>query len=238
MNSYSLEVVATTVEGAIAGEAAGASRIELCSALETAGVTPSIGLLRACKAAVRIPVYMMIRPREGDFVYSKTELDVMKRDIEAAIEADADGLVFGFLTSSNRIDTMLTAQFVQLCQGRPVTFHRAFDVCADLKVAARELIGCGISTVLSSGGKASAAQGSTELHTLVESFGTQLHFMAGAGISCQTISQVFHPKMQWYHMSGNLPVEPRNQTALFSMDRKDTAQSEVEKVVQWLVQKG
>jgi len=111
-NPYLIEVVASTVHSCIEAEQGGAGRIELCSALGAAGITPSSGLLEVVKRHIQIPVYAMIRPREGDFTYSASEIEVMKREIDLLGASGADGFVFGILKSDGTIDTAVTRQLV------------------------------------------------------------------------------------------------------------------------------
>uniref|UniRef100_A0A3B3S4I8 Copper homeostasis protein cutC homolog n=1 Tax=Paramormyrops kingsleyae TaxID=1676925 RepID=A0A3B3S4I8_9TELE len=123
-DGFLMEVCVDSVESAINAERGGAGRLELCSSLLEGGITPSIGLLRVVKQFVHIPVYAMIRPRGGDFLYSDREVEVMKVDIELMKSHGADGLVLGTLTEDGRIDTELCVELLSVCRPLPVTFHR------------------------------------------------------------------------------------------------------------------
>ncbi|MFM7726141.1 MAG: copper homeostasis protein CutC, partial [Flavobacteriales bacterium] len=126
-NPYLIEVVASTVHSCVEAQLGGAGRIELCSALAAAGITPSSGLLEVVKRHVAIPIFVMIRPREGDFIYDASEIEVMKREIDLLGASGADGFVFGCLKSDSTIDTAITSDLVKHCGSIPVTFHRAID---------------------------------------------------------------------------------------------------------------
>uniref|UniRef100_V9KZD5 Copper homeostasis protein cutC homolog n=1 Tax=Callorhinchus milii TaxID=7868 RepID=V9KZD5_CALMI len=119
-----MEVCVDSVESAINAERGGASRIELCSSLMEGGTTPSLGLLQVIKKYVEIPVFVMIRPRGGDFLYSDQEMEVMKTDIKLAKSSRADGLVFGALTEDGRVDTAVCMELLAAARPLPVTFHR------------------------------------------------------------------------------------------------------------------
>ncbi|XP_040848253.1 copper homeostasis protein cutC homolog isoform X4 [Ochotona curzoniae] len=138
---------------------AGAGRIELCSGLLEGGTTPSMGLLQIVKQSVQIPVFVMIRPRGGDFLYSDREVEVMKADIQLAKLYGADGLVFGALTEDGQIDKELCMCLIALCRPLPVTFHRAFDMVRDPMEALQTLLTLGFERVLTSGCDSSALEG-------------------------------------------------------------------------------
>ena len=120
-----------SVESALAAEAGGASRVELCDALVEGGLTPSAGKLRVCVQRVALPVHTMLRPRSGDFLYSDLEIDVILADLAALKAAGAAGFVFGALLADGTVDEALLKRVVAAAWPRPVTFHRALDVAAD-----------------------------------------------------------------------------------------------------------
>ncbi|NWU50625.1 CUTC protein, partial [Dromas ardeola] len=174
----------------------GAGRIELCAGLVEGGTTPSTGLLQVVKQCVRIPVFVMIRPRGGDFLYSDREVEVMKADIRLAKLHGADGLVFGALTEDGRIDTELCTALLAVCRPLPVTFHRAFDMVHDPLVALETLISLGFERVLTSGCDSSALEGLSLIKRLAEQvmpsvlYVTQRFFPPGGGITERNLQRI------------------------------------------------
>jgi copper homeostasis protein len=168
-----LEIIASSLDDARAAAAGGADRFELCSALALGGLTPSLGLLAAIKAELPQPVMFMVRPREGGMAYTEAEYAVMERDAVLALQAGADGLVFGFLTPDGAVDVARCRRFLARLAGvgraRPqLVFHRAFDVVPDPHVALEQLVDLGITRVLTSGQAPRALDGLTVIRRLVE----------------------------------------------------------------------
>jgi copper homeostasis protein len=185
-----LEISVESVEAAAAAERGGADRIELCSELSVGGLTPDLALIRAVREQIQIPIFVMIRPRAGDFVYSPAEFTQMKERITAAKQAGASGLVFGILKPNHIIDIARTRELVELAQPLPVTFHRAFDACPNLSQALEDVVRCGASRILTSGGAASAPEGAAKIKALVAAAGQRITIVPGAGISAGNILQL------------------------------------------------
>ena len=160
----------------------GADRLELCADLSVGGTTPSVDLIRAVKARVFIPVFVMARPRGGPFVYDAAEIDETHRDIDNAIAAGAGGVVVGPLTSEDEIDVATLRAFVARAGGVPVTFHRAFDAIADPARALETLIDAGVQRVLTAGGKGTALEGAGVLKSLVDQAGDRIAILAGGKV--------------------------------------------------------
>jgi copper homeostasis protein len=177
-----VEVCADSVASAFAAERGGGARIELCSGLVEGGITPSLGLMEAVRAAVSIPVRVMIRPRGGDFCYDGGEFQVMRRDIEVAKSAGMDGVVLGILDAQGNVDVTRTQQLVELARPMQVTFHRAFDMTADLFRALEEVRAAGADRVLTSGGEQTAMEGQATIQRLMKQSCGRIKVMAGSGI--------------------------------------------------------
>jgi len=170
------------VASSLAAERGGARRLELCDAIFDGGTTPSAGMIAACKAAVSIPVFVMIRPRGGGFVYSDAERDVMQRDVVAARELGADGIVIGGLGPDGSIDVALVQLLVKAAHYLPVTFHRAFDITPNFEASLESLAYAGVQRILTAGGTSTAADGVNALADLVRLAGSRLVVMAGGGV--------------------------------------------------------
>ena len=188
--SILVEACVETVASALAAERGGASRLELCASLCDAGTTPSAGAIAAVKARVGIPVFVIVRPRGGGFVYSDSEIDVMRRDIEAVRHMGADGIVTGVLRDDARVDERRTRSLVDAAGGLPVTFHRAFDFTPDRASALETLIACGVRRVLTSGGAATAVHGVGAIAELVAQSAGRIGVLAGGGIREESVQEL------------------------------------------------
>jgi copper homeostasis protein len=184
-----LEISVESVEAAVAAERGGADRIELCSDLSVGGLTPQTALLRAVRQQIQIPIFVMIRPRAGGFVYLPAEFAQMKESIAEAKDSGADGLVFGILRPNGTVDIDHTRELVELTQPLPVTFHRAFDSCADFSQALEDVVRSGASRILTSGGAASALEGIDNIAMLI-TVAAQVTIVPGAGINMRNILQI------------------------------------------------
>lgn len=185
-----LEICVDSVESAIAAEEGGAQRVELCSALSEGGLTPSLGMLRAVRAAVKLGVYVMIRPRGGDFLYSEREYAIMLDDIARTAEAGADGVVFGLLTAHGEVDVERTARLVEAARPMEVTVHRALDMSRDLRVALEGAVAAGAQRILTSGAAATALQGGAQIAQLVRQAAGRIGVMVGGNVRPRNLMQV------------------------------------------------
>lgn len=191
MNShYLLEISVETLDAALAAERGGAHRIELCENLDVGGVTPHPDLMSAARSRVKLPIYPMIRPRGGDFVYSAAEFSTMLHDIGAAKKSGMDGVVLGILRSDRTVDRARTHELVQAAKPLPVTFHRAFDEAASVFSALEDVIATGATRLLTSGGEPSAAQGAPILAELVHLAGDRLTILPGGGINPGNLERI------------------------------------------------
>jgi copper homeostasis protein len=185
-----LEVCIDSVESAVASQAGGASRVELCANLNEGGTTPSAGTIELARKRISIGLHVMIRPRAGDFCYSELEFEVMRRDVQVAKELRANGVVLGILNSDGTVDIARMRELVQLARPMDVTFHRAFDESADPIAALEQIIGLGIDRILTSGGKRSAFDGIARIRDLVNTSSGRITIMAGSGITVQNVKAI------------------------------------------------
>jgi copper homeostasis protein len=185
-----LEICVESVESAMAAEAGGAQRVELCSALTEGGLTPSLGLMRAVRSRVKIGIHAMIRPRSGDFLYSAEDYAVMREDIPQAARSGMDGVVLGLLNADGDVDVPRTRELIELARPMEVTFHRAIDMARDIESALEDVIRAGADRILTSGAEPSAMQGRNRLRELVLASGGRIGVMAGGGIRIENVRQI------------------------------------------------
>ncbi|MES2730414.1 MAG: copper homeostasis protein CutC [Bacteroidota bacterium] len=182
-----LEICADSIESALAAASGGADRVELCANLQEGGTTPSAACLEIARQKLDIGLYVLIRPRGGDFLYSALEFEIIKRDILYAKQAGADGIVSGVLLANGRIDTQRTAELIALARPLPFTFHRAFDMATDPFQALEELITLGVDRLLTSGQSATALKGASLIAALIQKAAGRIIIMPGGGVHEQTI---------------------------------------------------
>ncbi len=187
-----VEICADGIQSAINAQAGGAGRVELCSALEMGGLTPSAGTILHAREQLHIKLNVLIRPRAGDFLYSETEMDLIRKDIEFCHRAGCDGIVIGLLEPNGKIDTARTAELVKLADPMPVTFHRAFDMCRDPFTALEDLKTTGVNTILTSGQQSRAMDGLPLIKALTERAQGNITIMPGAGINHTNILHIAH----------------------------------------------
>ena len=192
--SIKIEICLDGIDSAVAAQAGGADRIELCDNLVQGGTTPSLGLAELVREKIDIEIMVMIRPRGGDFLYSDLEFDVMQRDIERLHGIGIDGVVFGILNSDGTVDVDRTSALINLAHksSRPmsVTFHRAFDMTHDPFEALDTLLGLGVDRILTSGQATSAVAGIELIGALQNRAGDQLVIMPAVGVSAETAPQL------------------------------------------------
>ena len=187
---YTLEISVESVAAAKAAERGGADRIELCSMLTDGGLTPSPELMKEVRSGVKIPIFAMIRPRAGGFVYSEEEFRGMSESIRFARQLQMDGLVLGILRADRKVDINRSRELVERAAPLPVTYHRAFDACGDLRTSLNDVIATGAVRVLTSGGKRTAPESMELLGDLVLSAGDRLIVMPGSGLHAGNIQEV------------------------------------------------
>lgn len=178
-----LEITVESVEAAMAAEGGGADRIELCANLAQGGTTPGEELLRETRKKVALPIFSMVRPRAGNFAYSREEFAAMAQSIDKAKVLGMDGIVLGLLQEDGTVDVSRTRELVERAEPLPVTFHRAFDVAPNLGEALEDVIAAGAARILTSGGTVSANEGIPALAKLVGSARGRITIVPGGGIT-------------------------------------------------------
>ncbi|CAM1363013.1 copper homeostasis protein CutC [Tenacibaculum xiamenense] len=183
-----LEICANSYQSAINAQNAGANRIELCSELSLGGITPSYGLIKQVIENISIPVFILIRPRSGNFIYTDTEFEIIKKDIEFCKKVGCSGIVTGVLSENGNIDIKRTKALFELAKPLDFTFHRAFDCVANPEDSIKALKEIGVKRILSSGLKPTAIEGIELLIKLKEIGGKNLNIMPGSGVNHSNIS--------------------------------------------------
>jgi copper homeostasis protein len=178
-----LETPVYTLEAALLANEYGVDRIELCADIGEGGTTPGAGMLSYLKKRIDIPVFVMVRPRGGDFVYTPEEIEVMKHEIRLLKSCGADGFVFGVLDKNGRVNQSACNALLEEAGSLPCTFHRAFDASNGLKESLYKIIECGFSRILTSGGKNSVNQGLEMIKKLLIKAGDKIIIMPGGGTS-------------------------------------------------------
>lgn len=186
-----LEACVETLEEALMAQERGAHRIELCSRLDLDGLSPAPELVWACCASLRIPVMVMIRPREGDFVYDQDDIKQMKLEIDLARKMGAHGVVLGLLTTDNRIDVVNTQHLAEYAQPLSVTFHKAIDILSDPIEGVRVLAAIpGIKRILTSGGKPMAAEGVLVIRRMMQEAGGKISLVVAGKVTNQNLDEI------------------------------------------------
>ena len=185
-----LEVCAGCIESVFSAQRGGAFRVELCSGLDEGGMTPSVGFVKEAVAVPNLRKHVLIRPRGGDFLYTAAEKKVMCRDIEYIKGLGVDGVVVGALNADGGIDMDGMRDFMAAAEGIDVTFHRAFDLCANPSFALEQIIDLGCSRVLTSGTAATAEEGVFLLKQLVEQARGRISLMPGCGVNEQNAAKI------------------------------------------------
>lgn len=178
-----IEICCGSIQSAANAKAGGAVRIELCQGLVEGGTTPSPATIDYAVKELGLQVFVLVRPRGGDFCYNELEIKTMEEDVAFCKKAGAAGIVVGFLHPDGSIDTVLTRRFVELSAPLPVTFHRAFDECANPMNALEQIIDCGCARILTSGCKPTAMEGAEMLQKLVKQADGRIKILAGSGVT-------------------------------------------------------
>ena len=185
-----LEICAGSIDSVIAAQRGGATRVELCSALEIGGTTPSAGIIAEARKIEGITLNVLIRPRGGDFLYNTHEAECMIEDIRICKAIGADGVVIGALTADGNIDTALCHCLITAAEGMSITFHRAFDVCKEPQRALEDIIALGCNRILTSGQAPTAAEGTELLKELITQADERIIIMPGCGVNSNNAAKI------------------------------------------------
>ncbi|MEZ4938065.1 MAG: copper homeostasis protein CutC [Crocinitomicaceae bacterium] len=230
-----LEVCSDSLETTFLAQEFGAKRVELCSALSVGGLTPSLGLIAACLEHSSIEIHCMIRHREGDFVYSDLDLEILKKDIQSVSDMGVKGVVFGCLNSHGEINTRQTEELVRLAKGKglEVTFHRAFDFVYDYESALEQLIFAKVDRILTSGGEAKAIQGKERIQKMVQLAQGRIQIMAGSGVHAENALELAETGIDALHFTSHVS-EGKTELGMGAKTRAD--REKIGKILKVLMQ--
>ena len=207
-NRFLLECATDSVESALAAAKGGADRLELCANLIIGGTTPTLALYDEVRSHSDIPLFILIRPRFGDFLYSDYEANVICREIEMFQRAGAEGVVIGSLNKDGSLNVEHMKRFIDSAKDMSITLHRAFDMCADPFATLQQSKELGVNTILSSGQASSSLEGIELYEKLIEKANGEISILAGGGIKASTIEKLLEQtSLTAFHMSGKIVVE-------------------------------
>jgi len=221
MQKNHLEIACFNIASAIISQHAGANRIEFCTYMNLGGITPKLEDFVLLKSKIQIPVYVMIRPRGGNFFYSNNEFEQMKNDILNFKNEGADGFVFGILTENKKVNFIQNKELFQLANPLPCTFHRAFDEINNQMEALDTIIECGFTTILTSGNANNALAGLAVLKALALKANDKICIMPGGGVRATNIELLKENiPTNWFHSSAVLQNETANMDEVFMLKSK------------------
>ena len=203
MTKLVVECCANSIESSINGQKGGSNRIELCRDLDVGGLTPSYNNILLAKSLIKIPIFVLIRPREGDFIYSNTEFKQIISDIKFCKKAGCDGVVIGALHKNGSINIERTQQMRKAAKPMRVTFHRAFDKGNDLVKNLEDVIACGCDTLLTSGQAKNVSLGFENLKKLIRISVGRINILAGSGVNHTNTEDLFKIGIRNFHLSGS-----------------------------------
>ncbi|WPO83919.1 copper homeostasis protein CutC [Chryseobacterium sp. JJR-5R] len=197
-----IEIACFNPESAMVAFENGADRIELCDGLAEGGTTPDFETVKQLRRKISIPLFVMIRPRGGDFTYSDAEFEQMKNDLTQLKSLQVDGFVFGILDENDEVNTEQNKELAELAKPYPCTFHRAFDRAKDLENSLEKVIECGFTTILTSGQKSNVSEGKENLKKLVELSAGKIEILVGGGLRSTNIEDIRDfTKAEYFHSS-------------------------------------
>ena len=226
-----LEICASSLQSALNAQSGGAQRIELCCNLEQGGLTPSHGTIKLARQALSIEIFVLIRPRAGDFTYTELEIAQIQEDILFCKSIGIDGVVFGVLNEQNEIDLERNKQLVALAKPMQTTFHRAFDCLKNPMLGLEQIIEVGFDRILTSGLESTAIEGKILLKKLIEQAQEKIIILPGSGLNSQNISDfIAFTKTKEVHASAKKIISPATDS-LFSMPYFETDINEVRRLM-------
>ena len=203
MNQYLVECCANSVLSAINGEKGGANRIELCADLDGGGITPKKNDILKANAEINIPIYVLIRPKKGDFIYPDDVLIEMIDDIQFCKTVGCKGVVIGALHKNGAINIEQTKQMVRAAKPMHVTFHRAFDEGNNLARNLEDVIATGCDTLLTAGQERNVDLGFDNLERLIKISDGRINILAGSGVNHKNIDALYKIGIRNFHLSGS-----------------------------------
>jgi copper homeostasis protein len=222
-----IEICAQSIESVLVAQANPIHRIELCAALETGGLTPSYGLIKMARKAFNKPIFVLIRPRVGDFCYSEMEIAVMQQDILCCKEIGVEGIVIGALHADNTIDVPSMKRFVEWARPMEIVFHRAFDRLNEFEKALEILIGLGVRRILTSGQAPDAFKGIQNLQKIMDLARGRIEIMVGGGITSENVAPIVSAvRPDAVHFSAKKAITPH---------RSESNSAEIQKIIQQIV---
>jgi copper homeostasis protein len=234
-----LEIIGFNIESCIGAQTAGAHRIELCDNPPEGGTTPSYGFIKSARKKLAIELYVMIRPRGGDFLYTDDEFAIMKADIGMCKELGCDGIVLGILTKDGNIDKLRCKELVVQAYPLGVTFHRAFDRTNDPLLALEDIIEIGCERILTSGQQPKAVEGMSLIKELITRADDRIIIMPGSGVNAgNIISLIESTGATEFHSSASIfeesKMEFQNSSMNESQKQIDVNKEEIKKMVDLL----
>jgi copper homeostasis protein len=216
-----LEIACFNLQSALIAQEGGADRIELCDNFAVGGTTPSLEIVKEAREKINIPLFVMIRPRGGNFFYDEFEFNEMKNSISIFKNVGVDGFVFGILNKDNTIDVVRNKVLVDIAGQQPCTFHRAFDKVSDMNMALASVIQCGFKTILTSGLKANAMEGKENLRQLILNAGDKICVMPGGSVRSSTIQELKQDTNAfYYHSSAIINGDIADLTEIIELKKK------------------
>ena len=203
---HKLEIIGFNIESCMAAQDAGADRIELCASPGEGGTTPSYAFIKEARKKLNIDLYVMIRPRGGDFLYTNEEFEIMKNDVMACKQLGCDGIVTGILMEDGKVDKKRCKELLEYAYPLETTFHRAFDRVADPYEAMEDIIDLGFERILTSGLVPKAIDGKETLSALIKKSAERIIIMPGSGVNASNIISIakstgakeFHSSASYY----------------------------------------